>query len=165
MKNLKKVFFVFSLSLFLVFFISVFSVTAEEGTDYLPNLGNVQEPPEEAEWTGQLIEEPPGDAGEPTPGSGDAGEPNRGIFKLDNPFNADSFEDVIKRLAEWLYYIAIPLGVLMILWAGFLFMTSGGNEERIKQAKRTLLWTIVGIIIIIIGAGFITLIKDILGVK
>jgi hypothetical protein len=108
----------------------------------------------------------PSGPGQPAPsGPGQPAKANRGIFKLDNPLKAESFEDIVAALARWIYLISIPLASIMILYAGFLFMTSGGNEERIKTAKRTLLWTVVGIVIIIIGSGFISLIKDILQAK
>lgn len=100
------------------------------------------------------------DAGDQTPvGPGDQTPISGG---LPNPLKSEEFEDLIRGISNFLYYIAIPLGVIMILYSAFLFMTSGGSEERIKKAKKTLLWTIVGLTIIIIGAGFITLIKDIL---
>lgn len=82
--------------------------------------------------------------------------------ELPNFLKSETFEDLIKGISLFLYAIAAPLGVIMILYSAFLFMTSGGNEERVKKAKKTLLWTIVGITIIIIGYGFVTLIKDIL---
>ncbi len=86
-----------------------------------------------------------------------------GEYELPNPLDAESFEDLVNSIAEWFYTISIPLASIVILYAGALFMTSGGDEEKIKKAKRALTWAIVGITIIIIGAGFITLIKDILG--
>lgn len=88
-----------------------------------------------------------------------------GGFELANPLRAESFEALVTDIASWLVAIAIPFATIMILYAAVLFMTSGGNEERVKKAKRALTWAIVGIAIIIIGAGFVTLIKDILEVQ
>ncbi|MFH0852712.1 MAG: pilin [bacterium] len=81
---------------------------------------------------------------------------------LQNPLTACSFEELVKDIATWFYYIMIPISAIMVLYAGALFMTSAGNEERIAKAKRALLWAIVGVAIILINYGFIDLIKSFL---
>jgi uncharacterized membrane protein len=86
-------------------------------------------------------------------------------YELPNPLQAQTFEDLVNGIATWLYTITIPLSAIIILYAAFLFMTSGGDEEKIKKAKRALTWALVGVGIIVIGTGFIVLIKDLLGVK
>jgi len=59
----------------------------------------------------------------------------------------------------------VPVATIIFLYAGFLFLTSGGDEEKVKKAKRAVTYAIVGLVIVLIGAGFITLIKSILEVK
>ncbi|MSR76302.1 MAG: hypothetical protein EXS68_01795 [Candidatus Ryanbacteria bacterium] len=45
--------------------------------------------------------------------------------------------------------IAFPIAVIFILWSGFLFVSAGGNPEKIKTARTTLLWAIIGLTVII----------------
>ena len=40
------------------------------------------------------------------------------------------------------------LSVVIILYAGFTWMTSGGNEEKIKSAQKTLIAAVIGLAII-----------------
>lgn len=37
----------------------------------------------------------------------------------------------------------------MFVWGGFLFLTSSGNAEQIKKGKDTLLWSGLGIVIVL----------------
>ena len=83
-------------------------------------------------------------------------------FELPNPLTATTFEDLVSSIATWFELIMVPLATIMILYAAFLFMTSGGDEEKIKRAKRAITWAVVGVAIVLIGAGFITLIKSFL---
>lgn len=39
--------------------------------------------------------------------------------------------------------------VVMILWSGWLFMTSGGNDDQVKRAKMTFFNAIIGLAIIL----------------
>jgi hypothetical protein len=47
--------------------------------------------------------------------------------------------------------IAFPLGVVAILWGGFMIMTSGGSEEKVKKGKTALEYAIYGIILAFAG--------------
>ncbi len=85
-----------------------------------------------------------------------------GTYTIPNPFGAKTFEEVLGKIDKWLIAIAIPIASIVILYAAFLFMTSAGNEEKVTKAKRALTWALVGIGILVIGTGFVTLIKDIL---
>jgi len=84
---------------------------------------------------------------------------------IENPLNATSFDQLISSIAYWIFMIAIPLATLMFLIGGFMFMTSGGNEQRVTQAKKTMLWSAVGLAICLIGAGFTSIIRELLGAK
>lgn len=88
-----------------------------------------------------------------------------GGWSVPNPLEAKTFEELVEKIADWITYLAIPVVIIFIIYSGVLFMTSGGNEEKIAQAKKTFFWTIIGTAIILIGRGFISLIKDILGMK
>lgn len=83
---------------------------------------------------------------------------------IPNPLTAETFTELIDSIAGWIVIIAIPLATLGFLWAGFLFMTAGGNEERVKKAKNTLIWVAVGLAICLIGKGLTSVIKSLLGV-
>ncbi len=85
-------------------------------------------------------------------------------LEIPSPLKCNTFEECVGLLAQFVYLISIPIASIMILYSAFLFMTSAGNEEKVKKAKRALTWALVGVGIIVIGAGFITLIKDILQV-
>ncbi|RMH01564.1 MAG: hypothetical protein D6706_01675, partial [Chloroflexi bacterium] len=39
--------------------------------------------------------------------------------------------------------------VVMILYGGFLWMTAGGNDDRVKKAKRTITNAVIGLVIAI----------------
>lgn len=47
-------------------------------------------------------------------------------------------------LVDLVFLIGVPIVVVFIVYAGFLFVTAGDNEAQISRAKMTFLWTIVG---------------------
>lgn len=79
--------------------------------------------------------------------------PIRGVQDLD---------DVISAVSQNLLGIAIPIAVLMYTYAGILYITAGAKPDNVKKAKDVLLYTSIGLAIILIGGGFVDLIRSVL---
>lgn len=85
-------------------------------------------------------------------------------FEIPNPLKggATDLAGLVKVLAQWLFNLAIPIAVIMIIYAGVLFLTAQGNPTTITKAKDVLKYAVIGLAIILIGSGFVTLIQSIL---
>lgn len=90
-------------------------------------------------------------------------DPVKMNIEIKNPFNCGqknaedcTIPDLIKVIVN---KILIPIGgvvaVVMIIWAGFLYVTAGGNDSQIKKAREALLWGVIGAAILL-GAWVIT---------
>lgn len=52
------------------------------------------------------------------------------------------------------------LAVIMVIYGGFLYVSSAGNEENVNKAKKILLYAVLGIVVIIISFALVnTLLK------
>ncbi|MDD5693667.1 MAG: pilin [Patescibacteria group bacterium] len=65
-----------------------------------------------------------------------------------------SLGDFLVSIQNWLLGFVGALAVLFIVYGGFLYMTSGGNQQKVDTAKKTLTYAIGGLIIVIL-AGLI----------
>ncbi len=74
-----------------------------------------------------------------------------------------TFPTLLERIVDFLLTLAGPFAVIMVLWAAFLYITSSGNANRISQAHKVILWTVVGVGVLVLSKGLISLIVDILG--
>lgn len=65
--------------------------------------------------------------------------------------------------------IAMVIGGLiflsMLLWGGFIYITSSGEQEKVQQGKRTLTYAFIGLILMICATLFVNLISYFLGVN
>lgn len=77
------------------------------------------------------------------------------------PENPTEFTwDQIKSfLRGALYTIGGLVVVVMLLVAGLLFATAGGDAEKLTSAKNTLIWAIAGAIVLIVAASVWTIIS------
>lgn len=65
-----------------------------------------------------------------------------------------SISTIIEKIISWVLLFAGAIAVLFIIYAGFMYVTSAGNKERIETAKKTLTFAVIGLIVIIL-ANFI----------
>ena len=59
---------------------------------------------------------------------------------------------------------AAMLGLIMLLWGAYTFLTAGGESENIDKAKKIFTFTIVGFVIIVISYLLVKLIGRILNI-
>jgi len=88
-----------------------------------------------------------------------------GIIEIKNPLKAEEFEVIVDNIINFIFKIAIVLAPLMLVIAGALFVTAGGNEKQINQAKNIILWTAVGFFILLLAKGILVMIESILGIE
>lgn len=83
------------------------------------------------------------------------------IITITNPIKATSFGELINGLLTFLWWIALALVPLMIVIAGFYFVTAAGDPAKVEKAKGIILYTVIGFIIILLARGFVELLKQI----
>jgi hypothetical protein len=76
-------------------------------------------------------------------------------FKLKNFGGTDADLSSVMGMIEWAIDLALSfagiLGIIMILYSGFLYVSSFGKEEQAETAKKTLLWSIIGTFVVILA--------------
>ncbi len=86
-------------------------------------------------------------------------------IQINNPLSSTSFGQLLTNIAKGVAVLVGGISVIMIIWAGILYLTSAGSTEKIASAKRALTYAIVGIVIALLAEGIVATIKQILSVK
>jgi len=74
--------------------------------------------------------------------------------EIPNPLGAGStFLTVIDKIINYLIFISAPILAIMVLVAGFQILTARGNATKIVAGKQTLLYAIIGFVIILVSKG------------
>ncbi len=92
-----------------------------------------------------------GGGGMGTGGTGGGGMPvGNDSVTIDNPLGSiNSIEGFLLAILDILLVFAVPLIVFFIILAGFKYVTAGGNELKITEANRALLYALVGGLLIL----------------
>lgn len=79
-------------------------------------------------------------------------------FSLNNPLKGtvNTLPDFLIAIIKIIIMIATPIAILAIIYCGFLFVTAHGNAEKLTKAKSALLYTVIGVMILL-GAQVIAI--------
>ncbi len=67
---------------------------------------------------------------------------------ITNPIGVSSPMELIQKIINYVLGIVGAVAVLIIIYSGFVYMTSRGNEKQIESAKNSLTYAIVGLVVI-----------------
>jgi len=79
-----------------------------------------------------------------------------------NPLEFETVEDVLYSLLNTLQGVIVTISLVFIVIGAVLYITSAGNEERIKTAKKAITASLIGLAIGIAAPTFLKEIADIL---
>lgn len=65
-----------------------------------------------------------------------------------DPNASTGFSNLLKRIVNILSVIIGVIAVIMIIFGGFRYITSGGAPEKVTGAKNTILYALIGLIIV-----------------
>lgn len=82
---------------------------------------------------------------------------------IENPLGETSdIYTLVMKILDFLIVLAIPLTAILVIYAGFVYITSAGNEEKLKTAQKTLIWALIGFAVVLLAKGIPQLIIDFL---
>lgn len=75
--------------------------------------------------------------------------------RLDNPIaGVNSFADLVAAVLKIIVQVGVPVAVLFLMYSGYMFVTAKGDMTQIETARTSLLYTSIGIAILL-GAQII----------
>jgi hypothetical protein len=69
--------------------------------------------------------------------------------------NTTSVPDFIKNLVNILLYVLGAVAVIVIIFAGIFYTTSGGDAASVTKAKNTLLYAVIGLVVALISYAIV----------
>ena len=88
-------------------------------------------------------------------------------FAGDEDLNIDppdvSISDVLLNIRNYFLGAVIIASVFMILWGAFQYTTSGGDEKKTSNAKKTIYYACIGLVIAMLSVAIVSLVRGAIG--
>jgi len=76
-----------------------------------------------------------------------------------------SIYDIISNFMMWILGLVGIIGVIGFAIAGVLYLTAAGDEDRINTAKKAMMYSIIGIVVALIGVVILKAVQTMLGAQ
>lgn len=77
-----------------------------------------------------------------------------------NPLGYSSLTTLINNILKAALNILIPIAALYLVYAGYLFVSAGGDPKQINEGKETLKWALIGIAVLVGARGIISVVEQ-----
>jgi Type IV secretion system pilin len=68
---------------------------------------------------------------------------------IKNPIEADSIGGIVTSVVRAVRLVAIPFIVLAIMYSGWKYIVAQGKPDKIKDANKILVYTLIGTLIVL----------------
>lgn len=79
-----------------------------------------------------------------------------------NGTGAGTLQGLIYQSIDWAIWLAASVAVIYIIYSGFVYMTAGSDESKVKQARNGILYSLIGLVIIAMAALIVRWLGNIL---
>ena len=84
-----------------------------------------------------------------------------GTIEIQPPIEARTFAELVDRLIDFIFTIALFIAPAMIIVGAFYFLIPSEKSENIETGKKIITYTIIGFIIIMMATGIVDLLRHV----
>lgn len=77
-----------------------------------------------------------------------------------NPLKYDTFQELVEAIIKFIFNLSLWIAPIMFIVAGFYYITASGDPEKVKTAKNILIYTAIGLIIVISARALVELFQS-----
>ncbi len=84
---------------------------------------------------------------------------------LPNPLKTQSITALLDEIATFLLTISVAIAGIMVIIGAFQILTSAGDVTKVEKGKKTILYTVIGLAVMLLFKVIIALIAELVGVR
>jgi hypothetical protein len=78
-----------------------------------------------------------------------------GTPQLNNPISAKSPQLLIGQIINIILGVVGSIALIMFIYGGFIWLTSGGSAENVKKGMNIIVWSVLGLAVIFLSYGLV----------
>ena len=72
-------------------------------------------------------------------------------------------DGVFTQISNTILYVVGVISVIMLVWGGLRYILSGGDNKKVTDAKNTILYAIIGLIIAVLAFAIVNFVLNAIG--
>ncbi len=83
---------------------------------------------------------------------------NPGDNLVAEPTGGATFRELVVRMVNYFLGFLGLLAVIMVIYGGVTYVTSSGQDEKVQNAKKIIMYAVIGLIIILLSFAIVNMI-------
>ncbi len=83
----------------------------------------------------------------------------------DMPANLIGPDGVLTNITNTILYVVGIIAIVMLIVGGIKYVTSGGDKQKVTDAKNTILYAVLGLVIALLAFAIVNFVLNALGVQ
>ncbi len=75
------------------------------------------------------------------------------------PVPDDVINTTLGNVASWLKSIVLALALIFLFIGAMYFILARGDADKVKTAQQMVIWSLIGVIVVVLASGLITLVQ------
>jgi hypothetical protein len=64
-------------------------------------------------------------------------------------------QEIVVMIINYSLFFIGALALIFVIWGGIQYVTSGGDAEKTTKARNTLLYAIIGVVVVVLAYGIV----------
>ncbi len=82
---------------------------------------------------------------------------------FENPSSIGTIPELLEAILNFVFTLSFPVLTGVVLYAGFVMLTSAGDPNKFQQGINIVIYAGVGFLVILMSKGIIAVLRDVLG--
>ena len=68
--------------------------------------------------------------------------------------------ELVVTFTNWILAVGAEVAVVMVVYAGYLFITGGTNDKDIEKAKKILIYSVIGLVVTAVSYSVVSFVSS-----
>ena len=73
----------------------------------------------------------------------------------------ESIPELLNNVTGYMLAVAVMVAPIVIIWGAFQMLLSAGDPTKFKDGQKTIVWAVIGLIIILLAKGLTAIIEGV----
>lgn len=84
------------------------------------------------------------------------------IYKVPNAIATSDFTKIVANFLKWMLSVAGAMALILLIFAGMMYMTSAGDPQKASSAKKMIFITVGGLLLALLSYSILVILDNIL---
>lgn len=83
-------------------------------------------------------------------------------YRITNPIATSDFAKIVTNFLKWVLGVAGSIALIMLIIGGIMYMTSAGDQQKASSAKKMIMITLGGLLLVLLSYSILVVLDRIL---